>query len=87
MTGESCRAASGLPFRSVVPRIATRDSHLRVAMLVWLREFVAAHRRAFRRLRNGLPRPVFPFGSDLMRRIYGFKCEPRAPDFPVPLRT
>lgn len=73
------------PLCNVSPRVATRDTDLRIKVLAWLKGFVASHREAFERLRHGRRRPTFPFGTDLYRRIYGFECLPQPSDFPIQL--
>ncbi len=73
----------------IAPRVATRNAGLRKSLLEWFGRFARAYGEARGRLvrsheKRGKP-PVFPFGTDLLRRAQGVVCEPRPDDFPMPL--
>ncbi len=75
----------------IAPRVATRNAGLRKSILEWFGRFARAYSEARARLvrsdeKRGKP-PVFPFGTDLLRRVQGVVCEPRPDDFPIPLLT
>ncbi len=68
------RPASEEPRRGVKPRVAARDKWKRAEALQRLNEFVWAYREALEKLRRGVRKVVFPYGTYLLRVHLGVAC-------------
>ena len=68
------RPAGAAPRRNLNPRVAGRDTWLRVEALLELREFRRAYREALYARRAGTSDVVFPVGTYLLRIQHGVRC-------------
>lgn len=62
--------------RTLNPRVAARNKWLRIEALRRVKEFIAAHRAAYRAWRDGQRGVVFPAGTYAMARYHGATVAP-----------
>jgi hypothetical protein len=72
----SARPAPGEPRRTLKPRVACRNKWRRIEVLLRVREFPRAHRRALEAWKAGIRDVLFPAGTWAMRVFYGARCAP-----------